>query len=156
MSGGSDTSALYNNGKNILASGTGFGSPDIFLVTLGTNDSARCTTSGHCPDYQTELQKLVTNIRTDYPTAKIVLWHPIVSSVNARNIYLSQVVNPAVDAIVAADPTHVSTIDVYGLGTGAAPTYILAPSNGTHATIYGYEVIAQLFAAKLVSALGLQ
>lgn len=153
--GGSGTSALYANGKALLTAGAGFGDPDAFVITLGTNDSTRFNDVGNVPDFASNLQILVTNLRTDYPNAKIILWHPIVTSVPTKNSYISSVINPAVDAIAAADPDHVSSIDAYGLGTGSAPTVILAPSDGVHATTYGYQMIAQLFSKKIAEVLGL-
>lgn len=145
MVGGSATSAIYANGKTALAGGSGIGSVDYFVVTLGTNDALRAGYRG--VTMQSELQILVNNIAADFPTAKIIIWRPLDTS--SSSAYLVPNVIPAIDALVTANPGRVYSVDVYSIGAGSGNTKMVQTVGGIHATNYGYSVIAQMFARKI-------
>ncbi len=149
---GSDVSALYANAKaRMVGLPIGEANTDtVFIVTLGSNDANRVGYRGAL--MQAELQKLVNAIAADYPSAKIVIWRPMVMS-GAGAASLASAVLPAVDAIVAANSSRVSSVDMYALGAGTGNVKILS-SDGLHGTSYGYSLTAQLFARGIVSAVG--
>ncbi len=152
MVGGSATSALYANGITALNGGSGFGTVNIAVITLGTNDAARPGCRGR--GFQNNMTTLITNLKSSFSGIKIILWKPIVNSVTATNTAITNTIDPAVVALVAADPTNVFLIDMNVLGTGSANVLILG-NDGTHATPYGYQLTAQLFASKIATVLGL-
>lgn len=148
---GSDTSALYSNAVSKLA---GVGSVDVFLVSLGTNDAERAGYRG--VKTQEHLGVLVANIKEDFPGAKIILHKPFVSGRGSTNTNaLENYVNPAVEAITAADPGTVSFFDMYALGTGGAGNIKVLGSDGHHGTSYGYALYAQKAAKAIADSLGL-
>jgi lysophospholipase L1-like esterase len=149
---GSATSALYTNGKARLV-GLPIGEADtstVFVITLGSNDANRA--GYRAATFQTELQKLVTDIATDFPSAKVVIWRTMSMS-GTGNTFLSSTVLPAVDAVVSANSSFVSSVNMNALGSGTGNVKILS-SDGLHATNYGYSLIAQLFARGIAAAVG--
>jgi lysophospholipase L1-like esterase len=148
--GGLASAALFTNAVSKLS---GIGTVDAFVVTLGTNDAARAGYRGR--KTQDALTKLVADINTNFPGAKIIFWKPMPESGTAGT-YITSAVVPAVAAVAAANPSNVSFIDFNALGTGTSSTATrLLSSDGVHATAYGYSVMSQMFAAQIASALGL-
>jgi lysophospholipase L1-like esterase len=149
---GSATSALYANGKALVA---GIGNVDIVTATLGSNDANRTGYRGR--GTQTELTTFVAKLHSDFPAAKVILWRPLAISTSGLAIStLSGVVVPAVDAVVAANPSFVSSVDMFSIGAGGSPNLaILNTTGGLHATPYGYSILTQLMAAKIGSLLAL-
>lgn len=152
LAGGSDTSALYANGQARMVN---FGTPDVVLALLGTNDAYRryFYWGGGGMDVQANIAKTVAKIHTDYPLAKIVLWYPPPISVTAWDSQITDVVNPATAAVAAANPSFVSYIDAHSIpvGSGAVTT---RQADGVHHTLYGAELHAQLVAKAIATAMG--
>lgn len=148
MTGGKSESALYLNAKERLA---GY-NPDVITITLGTNDANR-------PGYRgrgmlEELNKLVADIHRDYPDAKIIIHRPpVIATGPASSAALVNVVIPAIESVAQAN-SFVSLVDVYGLGVGTGLSRILNPTDGIHLTVYGYMLMAQLFARAIAAKLG--
>jgi lysophospholipase L1-like esterase len=151
---GAAVSALYTNAKTRLAAAGGFGNVDLFVVTLGTNDGKRQVDTGNAPNFATQLASFVAQLLADNPTAKIVLANPLVSSTGAINTYLTTVVAPAIAAIVAGNPTAITSADAYALGAGSGGTLVLS-ADGVHATRFGNDGIAAITALAAASILGL-
>lgn len=150
--GGSATSAVYSNAKSKLVGFT----PDVITITIGTNDANRAGLRGR--NTQSELTKWIDNLHADFPSAKIVIARPPVLSSGAASLTaLTNVVLPAIDAVVAANSSFVSSVDMNGVTAGVAgeQSQILNTTDGIHLTPYGYFVEAQLFAAGIGTALGL-
>lgn len=144
MVGGAAASALYTNAKVRLPGIT----PNIFLIALGTNDALR--TGWRSQGYQVETLKLISAIATDYPAAWIILAKPCVPSGGST---VTSIVVPAIDALIAANPTRVVAIDMHTLGAGTGDV-ALRGVDGVHHTSYGYDVMNQLFAKQIASVLG--
>lgn len=148
MTGGKDESALYLNAKERLA---GY-NPDVITITLGTNDANR-------PGYRgrgmlDELSKLVADIHRDFPTTKIIMHRPpVIATGAASSAALVNVVIPAIEEVAQAN-SFVSLVDVFGLGVGTGLSRILNPTDGIHLTVYGYMLMAQLFARAIAAKLG--
>lgn len=149
---GADASSLYTKTMTALAAGGGFGTVDVVLVTLGTNDAVRMRL-GNSPLFSVYFPMFLAKLKTDFPTAKIVLSKPPVTNGNDINTSIASDVNPTIDAAVAADPTRVFSLDMFGEGQGSGGTAILA--DGLHTTVYGAERWAQKAAWKIAAALGL-
>lgn len=149
---GSATSAIYANAKAVLAANGGFGTVDAFIFTLGSNDAGRPGFRGR--NTQNELTTLITNVKTDFPGAKVILWTPNTLG-NGNDGYLTSTINPAILAVAAADPTNVFVVDFHSLGMGSGNVAIVNTSDQLHLTHYGYSILASLVAGKLGSALAL-
>lgn len=150
MGGGSATSAIYAEMKTKVPAG--FGTVDLVIVTLGTNDAARLGYRGR--GTQTELSTLVAKIHADYPTAKIVLVKPPVSTAGGLTASsLTGTVAPAVAAVAAANPTFVVLADMTTLGAGTGDYLIVRSDDGTHLTDYGYLVEADVVSRAAITAL---
>jgi hypothetical protein len=136
---GSAVSAIYNNAKSTLAAGGGM-VPNFILLPLGTNDALRV--GWRSVGYQTEMQKTINNIHTDWPNAKVILWKPPPVSSGPT---LASIVVPAVAALVAANSGFVSAIDMNTPGAGTGDAALRRP-DGVHLTSYGGPgVKSQLF-----------
>lgn len=150
-SGGSATSGLYTANKALIPAG--FGTPDVILVGLGTNDAARQGYRGR--GTQAALTTLIATLHSDFPNSKIILWRPpVYFGGGASATALTNTVIPAVDAVVSANSTYCSSINVYGLGSGTGPSGI-GSADGVHMSSYGYSLSAQMFARAIVTALAI-
>jgi lysophospholipase L1-like esterase len=154
MTGGSDTSALYANAKAKLAGGAGL-TLTVAFVSLGTNDANRPGYRGR--GTQAELTKLFARFHADFPTAKLIIHRPpVIGTGQASSDALANTVIPAIDAVVAANVSFASSVDVYGLGAGPdGQGKLLNVNDGIHMTPVGYVAIAQLNTRKAASVLGL-
>lgn len=141
---GSDTSALYANAKSRIP--VGFGSVDLVLISLGTNDGQRQPLYGY--DVQATYQTFIDNIQADYPAAKIAIARPTPTTGVATYVI------GAIDALLAAN-TDLYSMDMYSLGTGATGLTKILSSDGLHHTQYGYSLYSQLMAKAAASALAL-
>lgn len=147
---GSDASALYANARSRL---NGF-TPDAIVITLGTNDANRPGLRGR--PMQADLTRFVARLRSDYPSAKIIIHRAPVTGVGpATADALTNTVLPAIDAVVTANPGVMFSADIYTLGAGDGRLALLNTADGIHLTPYGYFVLAQLFARAIAIALGL-
>lgn len=148
---GSDTSALYANMKTLL----GANIPDCFPITLGTNDASRV--GYRAVGMQAELTKIVAHLHADFPSAKIVFVPPPRTTASAlTNATVDTVVVPAIAAVVAANPSFVSSIDTISLGAGTAGIFeVTNLSGGIHCSNYGYLLWATLLAKKVCTVFGL-
>ena len=142
---GSATSALWANAKTRLP--IGYGTPDVIVICLGSNDAARAGWRGR--GTQAEYQKLLDTIATDYPLAKVIVWRP---PVYASQASMASTVLPAIDSVIAANPA-VYSVDIYGLGAGSGDTAIVS-NDGVHLSHYGYSLAAEIIAAKIADVLG--
>lgn len=149
-SSGADISAIWSHVTTALAYGEGFGIPDVVLVCLGTNDAYQTYTRVNAPSFASHVTMLVGRIRQTWPVAQIILWKPPASTNSGTT--LADIINPAVEALVAAQPQYVSYVNAYGIPAGSNASTNIA-SDGTHQTPYGYELDAQLFAAKIAERL---
>ncbi len=151
MSGGTAASSLLTN--MIARVPAGFGPVDIVTITLGTNDSTIVGWRGR--GFETHMATFLAAVEAQWPNAKVVLWKPPVTTAGAAaTTALTTRINPAVAALVAANPTVRSYVDMYSLGAGAAETLIL-DSGGVHLTGYGYSLVAEAFAGAIATALGI-
>lgn len=149
--GGSTSSGLYPTAKALVPAG--FGTVDVVLIGLGTNDAARQGYRGR--GTQSALTSLVAAIAADYPSAKIVMWRPPVSGAGGSTASaLTSTVIPAVDAVIAANPNIITGVDMYSIGAGSSNTSILS-SDGVHLSNYGYALGAQIFARGIITALAI-
>lgn len=148
LQNGSATSALYANGKAQL---TGFGTVDAVCISLGTNDAGRSGMRGTRTgaDYAT----LIANVRTDFPSAKIIITKPFYSRNATTQTALTNTVVPAISTLLSNNP-DIEVVDLFSLGLGAGDVSIVE-SSGAHGTQYGYSLMSQLFARKIASALSL-
>lgn len=144
---GSNTSGIWANALANMAGGAGFGTPDVVLVTLGTNDAGRFGWRGQ--GFLAEMTKFINNIHAKWPNAQIILWKPTPST--AAPPWSLSLVLPAVAQLAATYP-FVTYIDMNtpGLGSGAVG---IVGNDGTHLSWYGYQLVAQLFAAAIVKVL---
>lgn len=140
--GGSTTSGLYANMASRVST---MGEVNYILITLGTNDALRFGYRG--AHTQAELTSLFTKLNTDFPNAKILMWRPLDITVGAGAGPVATVL-AAVDAAISAAAGYVYPVDVASLSASGGGTKLLQ-SGGVHATHYGYQMIAQLFARKM-------
>lgn len=145
---GATGATLYNANKALIPAS--FGSVDIITITLGTNDAAR--TGYRARGMQTELAALVAKLHVDFPAAKIIIWRAPIGS-GVTNTTITSTVLPAVDAVVAANPGFVYSVDMNSVGAGLND--VLTLGSDPHLSQYGYSVAAQLFAKGIANALGL-
>lgn len=147
LGGGAAASGLWTMAKGLCTAA--FGSVDIIIVCLGTNDASRQGWRG-ARGTETEMKRLFTNLATDYPSAKVVAWRPPVIPTNA---YMAGYVMPAINAALAAHP-EVTIVDMNVLGAGTSPTDMLE-ADGLHLKNYQYgSVMPELFARGVGRALG--
>jgi lysophospholipase L1-like esterase len=148
MASGSATSALYANAKSTLAANGGM-VPDIVIAALGTNDALR--TGWRSSGYETEMQKLIDNIHTDWPDAKVILWKPPTPSGGGT---VTSIILPAINDLVAANSDFVSAVDMNTVGSGTGDVAVRR-SDGVHLTYYGGGGLkAQAFAKAIATAQG--
>lgn len=151
FAGGSATSAQYAASKAQIPSG--FGSVDIVIITLGTNDAGRVGYRGR--GTAAEMVKLIANIHADYPLAKIILWRtPTTTAGGLTQASIAGVV-AAMDAVVAANPLFVSAVDMNALGNPISADTSIVSADGIHLTSYAYSFAAQMYSRKIATALGL-
>ena len=152
---GSDTSALWANGIARLEMGASFGVPDVVVITLGTNDLSRIGVRGN--SFAAHMAILVANIHAKWPKARVIVWRPAayVGGAASAQAALAAVVVPAVDALVAANPSFVSSVDMFSLGAGQANSALIVGATTPHLTPYGYSVLAQLTAKEIARVLKL-
>jgi lysophospholipase L1-like esterase len=149
LSNGSNTSSLYSQMITKCAGIT----PDVIICTLGTNDAVRV--GYHGEGFAAELAKLIANLKTDFPAAKLIFWKPITTTAGSEaTARLTDTIVPAIAAAAAADPTTVYFIDMFTPGAGSSHVEILR-FDGIHGTNYGYSVTAQLFAKKIAEVLSI-
>lgn len=145
------TMGLFANATALVPAG--FGQVDAVTITLGTNDASRPGWRGR--GFQAHMNALCARIEAQWPTAKIIMWKPNVSGGGAAiTTALTTTINPAVAAVVSANPSTRSFVDMYALGAGAG-TGLILDSGGTHLTGYGYSIAAELFGGAIASALGM-
>lgn len=150
--GGADVAIALSNVIAAVPEST-FGSVDVVCITLGTNDVARYGWRG--AGFGTEMVKLIANLRAAYGAdVKIILWLPPWIGDTTKEAIKGVNINPAVNAIVAADPTGTFAVDMHSLGQGAGNTKIVC-ADGVHCTQYGYHIAAQMYARKIATALNL-
>ena len=150
MSAGAAASSLLTN--MIARVPAGFGSVDVVTLALGTNDAS--TPGWRATGYQAHLAAAIALIEAQWPSAKIILWKPPVTSAGATaTTALTTYVNPAT-ATLAAAASNRSYVDMYGVGAGAGDCLVL-DSGGVHLTGYGHCVAAELFGNAIATALGL-
>lgn len=150
MSNGGTMGLLANAFAKVPA---GFGQVDAVTITLGTNDASRIGWRGR--GFEVHMEALCQRIEAQWPSAKIIMWKPNVSGGGATiTNALVNTINPAVAAVVAANPSTRSFVDMYALGAGAG-TGLILDSGGTHLTGYGYSIAAELFGGAIASALGM-
>lgn len=147
---GSDTSAVYENGKAAIAS---IGNVDAFVITLGTNDAKNAGFRGR--GITTNCTGLLDAIHTDFPNAKVIVSTGPTLSSGTSNTVLGSVINPAVLAAISARSAWASYVDIYSLGVGSGNVTIVNPINGIHLTTYGYQIWASLFVPALKTSLGM-
>lgn len=150
---------LYYVAKTFLAGGAGFGTPDIFVWTVGTNDGVRVGFRGR--GTQDSLAQLFGLLATDYPSAKILIWLAPATTVSYVNTALTSTVNPAITAAAAAanaiTPGQVTVVDCSALssaGTLSTGVETLNASDGYHLTPYGYQLLASKMSDAIGTALG--
>lgn len=151
MTGGSATSAIWTNALARLNAGAGM-VPDVFLVSLGTNDADRIGWRG--VGFEAEMQILLDNIRVAYPSVPIVLQRPPATRGGATPTNaLTNIIVPAIDDLIADNTGVYLGADMWTLGLGTGNTSIIN-SNGTHMTSYGQDLWVQGAAKGIARSLG--
>lgn len=148
LESGSASSAVYDNAKAKIV---GFGTVDLVFISLGTNDGARPGIRGI--DTSSNYTTLISRVRTDFPSAKIVITRPFASRTTATQTALTDTIIPAIDALLAAN-TDIGSIDLWSLGLGSGDASIVE-SAGVHGTQYGYSAMSQLGARSAAALLSL-
>ena len=140
---GSDTSALWTNAVARLPSI----SPDFFVVTLGSND---CLRKGYrLAHFQTNIEDIVATIHAAYPLAKIIfVTPPQVSGSPTGDLILTASAN--IKTVVAANSEFCRYADMTVLGTNGTGNFRIISTDGLHCSHYGYSIMAQLVANKIV------
>lgn len=150
-SSGTATNNTWTN--NIALVSAGFGTVNAITLDLGTNDAARTGYRGR--GTQTELTTLVARLAAQWPQAPIVMWRPPATGAGgATATALTNVVLPAVDAVIAANPGLCFSVNINSLGAGTGDVAVLG-TDGVHLTPYGYMIAAQMTARAIASATNL-
>lgn len=152
FSGGLATADAWTNCTAKLAAGTGFGTPDVVLVALGTNDAYRKYSRVNAPNFASHMSLLVAKIHSTWSSAKVILWKPPAATNSGTVVPVT--INPAIETITTTNSAFVSYVDSYAMAAGSFTTTTMS-SDGTHRTPYGYELDAQLFARAIDSVLDL-
>lgn len=124
-----------------------FGSVTNVVIGLAVNDATRIGWRGR--GYQPETSKLIAQTKALFPGVKITLVKSASTTDPVRNGYLTSVIHPAIDALVAADPATLNSVDFYGVA-GTEATLL---GDGLHHTNYGYGLLAKLVAQGILNTL---
>jgi hypothetical protein len=153
--GGDNTPNVIYNMQTDLAAAGGFGTPDVIVYIISTND---VYLNGFCDGvgYAAHLAASVGNLHALYPSAKIIIAKTLLTSVAQYNTRITSVVNPAVVALAAANPSYLSVVDLTDLPAGTGAYTLLNPDSGIHLYSYGYlGPMANAVADAIVTALAI-
>lgn len=149
---GDDYSNLLYLCQQDMATGGGFGTPDVITLLLGTNDASRL--GWNAINYQTHMAALLARLRADYPATPVVMWQPPATGGVSSNALITGTIMPANVALAAAHD-WVTLIDANVLANTAGTTTAIISADGVHLTVLGYNYAAQLLAKGIAQALGL-
>jgi hypothetical protein len=150
---GSASSIWWTNALTTLAAGPGFGTPDIVLLYLGTNDCIRAGYRG--ANFTSEMTTLVANVHTQWPSAKIVLWKPPQLSLPSPEPACLTTLVASV-ATIAGAQGYTSFVDVYNFPSSGVTATNIISGDTVHLTSYAYQMVAQVTGAKIGALMNLQ
>lgn len=145
LAGGANVSSTWNTAKSLISPNV----PDFIVITTGSNDALRKGYLGY--GTSTELSRLISNINTSYPSAKIVFVSPFEQSSTPS---VSVIVLPALVSAVSSNSSFCSLVDMYSIGKNGVGNFRIVRSDGLHGSNYGYWIMAQKV-AKEINRIGL-